>query len=156
MTRAVLETTRCAAPTRSDRILLALELVLGVLPITVVGGGYSLLGLLFGSVWLVMSLRALTFDAVAWWLAVFALAAGGLFGIVGLWSVMLISASSRRPALRMIRLALGGSSVGVITAVSAVLLIAHGGVGGARYILYMLVAPIVVVLHRAPAIAKRL
>ncbi len=141
---------------RGDRILLMLELVLGVLPVTIVGGGYSLLGLLFGSVWLVMSVRALTFDAVGWWLAVSALAAGGLFGIVGLWSVMIISASSRRRTPPMIRIALAGSGVGVVTAVSAMLLTAWGAFNAPRSIVYGLMAPIVVVLHRAPAIAKRL
>lgn len=141
---------------RSDRILLTLELVLGVLPVTIVGGGYSLFGLLFGSVWLVMSVRALTFDAVGWWLVVFALAAGGLFGIVGLWSVMIISASSRRPAPPMIQIALAGSGVGVITAVSALLLMAGGDLASPRYVIYGLAAPIVVVLHRAPAIIRRL
>lgn len=156
MTRDVIEATRCAAPTKTDRILLALELVFGVLPITIVGGAYSLIGLLSGGVWFVMSVRALTFDAVAWWLAVIALAAGGLVGIAGVWSLMLISASSRPPAPPAIRLALGGSTVGVITAVSALLLIADSGFEAPRYVLYGLVAPIVVVLHRGPALARRL
>jgi hypothetical protein len=141
---------------RSDRLLLALEIVFGVLPVTIVGGGYSLFGLLFGTVYFALSVRAVAFDAFAWWCGVFALAAGGFVGIVGLWAVILISASSRRPSPPMIRVAVVGSGVGVLTAASALLLMGGGAFHAPWYIVYGLVAPIVVVVHRARAIAKLL
>jgi hypothetical protein len=139
---------------QKDRILLALEVVLGVLPITIVGGVYSFFGLLFGSVSLVMSIRALAFGAFAWWFGIFALAAGGLAGVVGLWALVLIAASSQTPRPQMVRIAVIGSGVGTATALAALLLIGRNSSHPPWYALYSLVAPIVVVMHRGRAIAR--
>lgn len=139
---------------RNDRILLALEVAFGVLPITIVGGFYSILGLLFGTVSLAMSVLERAFGAFALWFGILALAAGGFLGIVGLWAAIAISAAPGPPNSSMIRLAVTGSAVGVLTAVAALILMVRGAFDGRPSIIYALVASIIVALHRAPAIGK--
>ena len=137
-------------------MLLALEVAFGVLPITIVGGFYSILGLLFGTVSVVMSVLERAFSAFAFWFGILALAAGGFIGLVGLWAVIAISAASRPPRSSMIRVAVIGCAIGVLTAVAALLLMVGGAFDGRPPIIYGLVASIIVVLHRAPAIGKRM
>jgi hypothetical protein len=139
---------------RNDRILLAVEVAFGVLPITIVGGFYSILGLLFGTVSVTMSVLERAFAPFAFWFGILALATGGFFGIVGLWTVVAISAASRPPSSSMIRVAIAGSAVGVLTAVAALILMVRGAFDGRPVIVYGLVASIIVALHRAPAIGK--
>jgi len=134
---------------RFDRIVLALEAVF-VLPITIVGGGYSLLGLWFGIVSVFLAIRGHAFGVFALWLGILGLAASGLVGLAGLWAVIALSTASRPAASATIRVARVASIVGVLAAVVVLGLMLAGRVDQSRMIAYMLVAPILVVLHRAP------
>lgn len=138
---------------RSDRVVLALEMLLGVLPITIIGGAYSLLGVLFGSVSIFLGVREHAFNVFAVWLGILALAGGGVFGIVGLWAVIALSAGLR-PGPSMMRVALIGSAVGVVAAAVTLLSMLAGLFDRRPAVVYLLLAPILVVLHRRPAIKK--
>jgi hypothetical protein len=140
---------------RSDRVLLALEILFGVLPITIVGGVYSVLGLLFGSVSLVMSVREYAFGAFPLGFGIFALAASGLIGIVGLWAVIALSAGVRPPTAPTINAALAASAIGALAATVGLLLMVGRVSEHRSLIVYSLVSPIVVLLHRGRSIAKR-
>lgn len=137
-----------------DRAILVLEVAIGVAPITIVGGVYSLLGLYFSAGALIASVWARSVNAVPVFLKIFGLAAGGLAGIVGLWAVVLISASRRPPSAQLSRAALYGSAIGIITAVIAVILMIHGSVAS-PWPMAVVLGPVFVVLHRAPAILRR-
>jgi hypothetical protein len=133
---------------RTDRIVLALEVLFGVVPTTIVGGGYSILGVVFGTVSVFLSVRGLAFDALVLWLGILALAASGVMGIVGLWALIALSAAYRPPSSQMIRIASVGSIVGVLAAVVALGSMLVGGADRRPLFIYILVAPILVVLHR--------
>jgi hypothetical protein len=139
---------------RVDRVVLALEIALGVLPITVVGGLYSIMGLYFGAVAVVMSLLQRAPGVLAVWFGIFALGAGGLLGIIGLWAVVLICAGRRPPSAQLVRAAVYGSVVGVLASVTALLFLYRGTVSASPIIIGILLAPILVVAHRVPAIAR--
>jgi len=138
-----------------DRVVLAFEMIVGVLPITVVGGLYSILGLYVSPWALLMSLWMRAPAAFGLWLGVFALAAGGLFGIVGLWLVILLSWPVLPPRAQLARTALGGSVVGVVTAVAALSMMAvDSRLGEKSVVVAVVVAPVLVVLHRLPRISR--
>jgi len=137
---------------RFDRAILALEVLLGVLPITIIGGGYSLLGVVFGSVSVFLAVREHAFNVFALWLGILALSGSGLFGIVGLWALIALSMGFQP---RVVRVALTGSAVGVLAAVITLLLLLGGIFERSPVVVYLLVAPILVVLHRRPAIKRR-
>jgi ethanolamine transporter EutH len=139
---------------RSDRIVLALEILLGVLPITIVGGGYSLLGLLFSIVSVFLAVREHAFNVFVFWLGILGLAASGLAGIVGLWAVIALSAAFRPTSSPMRRVAVIGSVAGVLAAAVVLGLMLIGRVDRRPAVAYILVAPILVVLHRAPSFTK--
>jgi hypothetical protein len=137
----------------SNRLVLALEVLVGALPITIIGGGYTLLGVLFGSVSVFLGIREHAFNVVALWLGILGLAAGGLFGIVGLWVLIALSAGLR-PRSSMTRVALTGSTAGVMASVVTLLLMLGGSFERRPPVIYLLVAPILVVLHRRPAVKR--
>jgi len=139
---------------RVDRIVLALEVVFGVLPATIVGGGYSLLGVVFGIVSVLLSVRGLAFNAFVLWVGILAWAASGLAGIVGLWAAIALSAAYRPPSARMVRVAFVGSIVGVLAAVVGLGFMLMGGADRSPLFVYVLVAPILVVLHRVPRLQR--
>jgi hypothetical protein len=139
---------------RSDRAVLALEVLVGVLPITIIGGGYSFLGVVFGSASVFLAIREHAFNVFALWVGILALAGSGLFGIVGLWALVVLSMGFP-PRLSMARVALAGSAVGVLAAVITLLLVLGGIFERSPLVVYLLVAPILVVLHRRPAIKKQ-
>jgi hypothetical protein len=138
------------APQRQNkpikRVVLAVELLLGVLPITIIGGVYGAMGLVFGSVSILVALSERTYPASLWWLGVFALALGGLVGILGLW---LLIAASELGGTKNVRFgAWAASIVGVITAVVALTLALSRGTSRSWLTIYLLVSPILVVCHR--------
>src|SRR5262245_1341926 len=128
------------------RFGLMIEMILGVLPITVIGGFYTLLGIGFGVISVVVSIQHKVPGAALWWLAVLALALGGLAGITGLWLLILITEFGGTPTTR--RLAIAGSSIGVVTALVAVAL-STSNQSLSWSTLYLLVSPIVVTVYRA-------
>jgi len=142
--------------TRSDRLVLAIEVLFGVLPVTIIGGGYAILGVVFGSASVLIAVRELAVAVFALWLGILALAAGGLCGIVGLWSMVALSARLRPATPSMINVALMGSTIGVLTAVTGFVLMLNGTWERRPLVAYLLAAPIVVVLHRRPGVKRLL
>lgn len=138
---------------RCDRVVLTLEVLLGVVPITLTGGGYSLLGVISGSASVILAVRELAFNVFALWLGILALAGSGLFGIVGLWALIAVSAGFRSRS-SMTGVALTGSAVGVLAALVSLLLVLGGIFDRRPLAVYLLVAPILVVVHRRPAIRR--
>jgi hypothetical protein len=128
------------------RFGLMIEMILGVLPITVIGGFYTLLGIVFGVVSVFVSIQQKAPGAALWWLAVLTLALGGLAGITGLWLLILVTEFGGTQTTR--RLAIAGSSIGVVTALVAVAL-STSNASLSWWTLYLLVSPIVVLLYRA-------
>ena len=135
------------AERRINRFVLTLEVALGVLPITIVGGFYALLGGLFGTVSLMLSLAHLSLSV--WWLSVFALAIGGLTGITGLW--LLVAMAMTGTNRKMQTTAFVSSTIGVITAIVALVLAEQAPVVHRWAVVYLLVSPIVVVCHHTYA-----
>jgi hypothetical protein len=133
-----------------DRLVLALEVTLGVLPVTIVGGTYALMGIMFGTFSVLASMQQHAFDGFRLWFGILLLALGGLTGIAGLW--LLVVAAWMKDADQKLRtVALAASAVGVITAIVALMLAARGREAPHWSILYLLVSPIIVVCHRAYA-----
>jgi len=125
---------------------LMIEMMLGVLPITVVGGFYSVLGIVFGVISVLISIQHKVPGAALWWLAVLALALGGLAGITGLWLLILVTEFGGTQSTR--RLAIAGSSIGVVTALTALVLSARNA-SLSWPTLYLLLSPILVAVYRA-------
>ena len=122
------------------------ELALGVIPITIVGGLYGVLGLYFGVVSIAVSLSQHSLSLSPFWLVILGLAIGGLVGIAGLWMLMATSEGGGTRQARAI--ALGASGVGVVTALAALTLAIRDG--NLRWsTAYLLVAPTIVAIHRA-------
>jgi hypothetical protein len=128
------------------RLALMIEMMFGVLPITVVGGFYSLLGIVFGVISVLISIQHKVPGAALWWLVVVALAVGGLAGITGLWLLILVTEFGGTRTIR--RLAICGSSIGIVTALVAVTLSTSNG-SLSWPTLYLLGSPILVVAYRA-------
>ncbi|HTK29799.1 MAG TPA: hypothetical protein VL309_09625 [Vicinamibacterales bacterium] len=144
--------------TRTGRAVLALEVAAGVVPITIVGGLYAMMGLLFGAASLAASIAARSLDAAELWLGIFSLAAGGAVGLLGLWALVLATwttGSAQPPGITLVRAALGGSAIGVLTAAATLLLMYLGPFTGRPLFVYALIAPVFVVAHRAPPLARR-
>lgn len=127
---------------------LAVEVALAVVPVTLVGGFYVLLGIYFGTVSLIVSI--LHGAVSGWWLGVLALALGGLFGIVGLWLLVLSAVKDVAPITRT--RAFAAALVGIVTTVAALALSMRDGAAPLdTWMVYVLVSPIVFVSHRALA-----
>ena len=135
------------AERRIKHLVLALEVALGVVPVTIVGGLYVLMGMLFGTFSLIVSVQRHSLSAFVWWLGVFALALGGLAGLSGLWLLVLDAVKAVNRTVRMA--AFAASTVGVVTAVIALVLAERGSAAPHWWIVYLLVSPIIVVCHRA-------
>jgi len=56
--------------TRTNQIVLGIELIFGVLPISVIGGLYALLGIFFGVTSVLVSISQHSLSASMFWLAV--------------------------------------------------------------------------------------
>jgi hypothetical protein len=138
-----------------DRIVLGLEIVLGAVPITIVGGIYSLLGLVFAPFSILVAVREGAFNVFAIWSGILALALGGAIGIVGLWVMILVAAAARPSRSQLIRVALRGTGIGVATAIATILLMLDGVFRGTPLVCYVLVAPLFVVAHRALTLESR-
>jgi hypothetical protein len=139
---------------RADRVLLALEVALGVVPVTIFGGVVAVLGAFVGSASLGIMIAQRTWDGASIWLVVLALAAGGLAGIVGLWATVLVTIAKPPPDRRLVRAAVSGSAIGVATAVAALRLLFQNPSGGAPRFVAMLAAATAVAVHRVPRIVK--
>lgn len=137
---------------RVDRVILAAEMA-AVVPLTLAGGLYSILGLYVSVGALIASAWTRSARNIGVFVETFALAAGGLAGLLGLWAVLAISAGRRQPSAPIVRIALAACAVGVLTAAAAVILMARGSVAS-PWTMAVVLAPVVVVLHRAPAIAR--
>jgi hypothetical protein len=128
---------------RSDHILLALEALLVVLPVTMIGGAIALLGAVSGSAAVVLPL----------WGGILTLAGCGLVGIIGLWAAMIaLSNGSGSSRQAIVRVALVGTLVGVLAATVTLVLMITGVVDRCPLVIYILVSPVVVVLHRRRAL----
>jgi hypothetical protein len=127
------------------RFGLMIELTCGVLPATVIGGFYALLGIVFGVVSVLISIQQKVPGAAVWWLAVLALALGGLAGISSMWLLILITEFGGTQTIR--RLALAGSSIGVVTALTA-LGLSIGNTSLSWATAYLLISPIIVASYR--------
>jgi hypothetical protein len=128
----------------------------GVLPVTIMGGPSAFFGVLFGSVSVFLAVRERALNVLALWAGVLALAACGLLGFIGVWAMIALSAGFRPPRQPVVRLALFGTIVGVLAAVVTLVLMVSGIVEPRPLLIYILVAPILVVLHRRPALKRLL
>jgi hypothetical protein len=140
---------------RADRVVLGIEIALGIVPVTIIGGLLAVFGAYVGSASLAIMAIQHAWSGAALWLSILALAIGGLAGIVGLWATVLVTISSPPPDRRFVRTAIAGCAIGVVTAVAAVLLLLRSPTGGAPRFIVMLAAATVVVVHRLPAIIRR-
>ena len=138
---------------RIHRLVLIIELLLGVLPITIVGGVYGAMGLAFGSVSILVALSERAYAASFWWLGVFGLALGGLVGIAGLW--LLVATSELGGTRRANLSALAASFVGVVTAAVALALALTHGTSRIWLTMYLLVSPVLVACHRGYRTLRR-
>jgi hypothetical protein len=132
--------------TPTNRIMLGVELIFGVLPISVVGGFYALLGIFFGMTSVLMSISQHSLSVSMFWLAILAIAVGGLIGIIGLWLLVLVSELGGTPQVR--RAASVACSIGIATAVIALTLAIRQDGNVSKLTVYLLVSPIVVVCER--------
>jgi hypothetical protein len=131
--------------TRTDRIVLGVELLFGVLPISVVGGLYALLGIVFGMTSVLVSISQHSLSASMFWLAVLGIAIGGLIGITGLWLLVLVSELGGTPQVR--RAAEIACAIGIATAFVALSLAIRQD-GGVPLTVYLLLSPVIVVCER--------
>ena len=138
---------------RSCRLVLAVEIVLGVIPIAIVGGLYALMGTLFGTFSVLASIPQHSYDGFVLWFGILMLALGGLTGLAGLW-LLVTAAWMKQEDQRLRRASLRASTVGVVTAVVTLALAARGRDVPQWTVIYLLVSPIVVVCHRAYADAS--
>jgi len=143
------------AMTRADRLVLGIEIAVGILPITIVGGITSVMGMYFGGVSVAISVAERSLSAATLWLGILGLAAGGLAGIVGLWAVVLVTISPGRTDQALAKAAIFGSVTGVVTAAIAMLQAFRGDGRPSAEVVALLVAPVLVVAHRLPAILRR-
>jgi hypothetical protein len=153
-TEPVLSSPPPAAATtdrRVSRLVLAVEVALGVLPVTIVGGVYAVIGTMFGMFSVLFSVQRHAYDGIPFWMGVLALAFGGITGIAGLW--MLVAAAWAGGDRKLRNTALMASGVGILTAAVA---LAQASRREAPHwsVIYLLVSPIVVVCHRAWADAS--
>jgi len=141
---------------RADRLVLGLEIALGIVPITMVGGLYATIGMYFGGAAIAVSIAQRSLSGSTLWLGIMALAAGGLAGIVGLWALVLVTISSRPPDRVLMKTAIVGSVAGVATAALALIESLSASARPSATIVALLVAPVLVVVHRLPAIVRSL
>ena len=132
--------------TRTNQIVLGIELIFGVLPISVIGGLYALLGIFFGVTSVLVSISQHSLSASMFWLAVLGIAIGGLTGITGLWLLVLVSELGGTPQVR--RAALIACGVGIATAFIALTLALREDGGVPKLTVYLLVSPVIVVCER--------
>ena len=132
--------------TRTDRIVLGVELLFGVLPISVVGGLYALLGIVFGVTSVLVSISQHSLSASMFWLAVLGIAIGGLIGITGLWLLVLVSELGGTPQVR--RAAVIACAIGIATAFVALSLAIRQDGGVPLLTVYLLLSPVIVVCER--------
>jgi len=132
--------------TRTDRIVLGVELLFGVLPISVVGGLYALLGIVFGVTSVLVSISHRSLSASMFWLAVLGIAIGGLIGITGLWLLVLVSELGGTPQVR--RGALIACAIGIGTAFIALTLAIREDGGVPLLTVYLLLSPVIAVCER--------
>jgi hypothetical protein len=132
--------------TRTDRIVLGVELIFGVVPISVVGGLYALLGIFFGVTSVLVSISHHSLNASMFWLAVLGIAIGGLIGITGLWLLVLVSELGGTPQVR--RTALMACGIGIATALIALTLAIRQDGSVPMLTVYLLVSPVIVVCER--------
>jgi hypothetical protein len=142
---------------RSDRILLAVEMLLVVLPVTMIGGPIALLGTVSGSAAVVLAAREHAVNVLPLWVGILTLAVCGLVGIIGLCAAMIaLSGEFRSSRQAIVRVALFGSVVGVLAATVTLILMITGVFDRRPLGIYILVSPIVVILHRRPSLKKLL
>jgi hypothetical protein len=132
--------------TRTDRIVLGVELLFGVLPISVIGGLYALLGIFFGVTTILVSISQHSLRVSLFWLAVLGIAIGGLIGITGLWLLVLVSERGGTPQVR--RAALMACGIGIATAFIALMLAIREDGGVPPLTVYLLLSPVIVVCER--------
>jgi len=142
---------------RSDRILLALEVLFVVVPVTMVAGAVALLGMASGSAAVVLAAREHALNVLPLWAGILTLAACGLVGVIGLWATMIALWDRFRSSRQaIVRVALVGSVVGVLAATVTLVLMITGVFDRRPLAIYILVSPVVVVLHRRPALKELL
>jgi hypothetical protein len=132
--------------TQTHRIVLGVELLFGVLPISVVGGLYALLGIVFGVTSVLVSISQHSLSASMFWLAVLGIAIGGLIGITGLWLLVLVSELGGTPQVR--RAAVIACAIGIATAFVALSLAIRQDGGVPLLTVYLLLSPVIVVCER--------
>jgi len=126
--------------------VLGVELLFGVLPISVVGGLYALLGIVFGVTSVLVSISQHSLSASMLWLAVLGIAIGGLIGITGLWLLVLVSELGGTPQVR--RAAVIACAIGIATAFVALSLAIRQDGGVPLLTVYLLLSPVIVVCER--------
>ena len=141
---------------RADRLVLGFEIALGIVPITMVGGLYAIMGMYFGGVAMAVSIAHWSLSGSTLWLGIMALATGGLAGILGLWALVLVTISPSQPDRTLVVTAIAGSAVGVATAAVALIQSLSDSGSPSATIVALLVAPVLVVAHRLPAIVRSL
>jgi hypothetical protein len=121
-------------------------MILGVLPISIVGGFYAVIGSVFGIVSVLVSIYHRAWSSSLWWFGVLGLALGGLIGITGLWLLVLVS--ERGGTRRLRDAALAASAIGIGTSFVTLSMASRDNRALPWTTIYLLISPIVVACHR--------